>query len=589
MSAGVEATGTEAVSTRGFAQRLRTLARGRETSLVVLAALIGVLAGLSVTLISRGAELLHSVLFGAARISSIPRLPLHVLLWPAIGGLIMGGVILALKRWRPHSIVDPIEANALHGGRMSLPDSIILSLQTMLANGFGASVGMEAGYTQSGSGLASVIGQWLRLRRMDLRILVGCGAAGGIAAAFQAPLTGAFYGFELIIGVYAIPAAAPVMTSALIAYLTARQLGAASTPIYVPEIGPLEPSAYLPFLLLGLIAGGVAIGIMRLVTLVERGFARSGLPLWLRPAVGGLGVGALAYVSPQVLSSGEGALRIQVGTGITSAVALILLLKVCASSLSLGSGFRGGLFFSSLFMGSLLGKLFANLAGSLVPWLALDPVIAAVVGMSALAVGVVGGPFTMTFLTLEITGDLHIAGLVLTASIGCSLLVRETFGYSFSTWRLHLRGETIRSALDVGWLRALTVERMMRTDVSVFGAGADLAAFRAAFPLGSVKTVALQDGEGRYVGLVPVAVAHSDAHPPTERIEALACNGDDILLADMNVKQAAAVFDRAQIDELVVVDHAEGRRIIGLLSEAFLLRRYADELDKARRGVAGDA
>ncbi len=167
----------------------------------------------------------------------------------------MGGVILAMKRWRPHSIVDPIEANALHGGRMSLPDSIILSLQTMLANGFGASVGMEAGYTQSGSGLASVIGQWLRLRRMDLRILVGCGAAGGIAAAFQAPLTGAFYGFELIIGVYAIPAAAPVMTSALIAYLTARQLGAASTPIYVPEIGPLEPSAYLPFLLLGLIAG----------------------------------------------------------------------------------------------------------------------------------------------------------------------------------------------------------------------------------------------------------------------------------------------------------------------------------------------
>lgn len=119
MSAGVEATGTEAASTRGFAQRLRTLARGRETSLVVLAALIGVLAGLSVTLISRGAELLHSVLFGAARISSIPRLPLHVLLWPAIGGLIMGGVILALKRWRPHSIVDPIEANALHGGRMS--------------------------------------------------------------------------------------------------------------------------------------------------------------------------------------------------------------------------------------------------------------------------------------------------------------------------------------------------------------------------------------------------------------------------------------------------------------------------------------
>ncbi len=195
-------------------------------------------------------------------------------------------------------------------------------------------------------------------------------------------------------------------------------------------------------------------------------------------------------------------------------MALILLLKVCASSLSLGSGFRGGLFFSSLFMGSLLGKLFAGLAGSVVPWLALDPVIAAVVGMSALAVGVVGGPFTMTFLTLEIT-----ATCILRASCSPPPSAARCWCARPSATLLHLAhasaGGNHPQRAGCGWLRALTVERMMRTDVSVFGAGADLAAFRAAFPLGSVKTVALQDGEGRYVGLVPVAVAHSDAHPPT--------------------------------------------------------------------------
>ncbi|WP_051357132.1 chloride channel protein [Azorhizobium doebereinerae] len=588
MTAAGEASVPDVAAAPGLLSRLRTLARAREVSLVVLAALVGLAAGVGVTAISRGAELLHLLLYGAARISSIPVLKPSLLLWPAVGGLIMGAVMLALKRWRPHAIVDPIEANALHGGRMSLTDSLILSAQTLLANGFGASVGMEAGYTQTGSGLASKLGQALRLRRTDLRVLVGCGAAGGIAAAFQAPLTGAFYGFELIIGVYAIPAAAPVMTAAIVAYLTAGQLGAVSSPIIVPPTGELLPSAFLPFLLLGLIAGGVSVGIMRLVTLVERGFSASGLPAYVRPAAGGLGVGALAYVSPQVLASGEGALHIQVGTGVTSAVALVFALKVCASALSLGAGFRGGLFFSSLFMGSLLGKLFAGGAALLAPGLVLDPVIAAVVGMSALAVGVVGGPFTMTFLTLEITGDLHIAALVLTASIGCSLLVRETFGYSFSTWRLHLRGETIRSALDIGWLRALTVERMMRTDVAAFGPDADLKTFRAAFPLGAVKQVVLRDEEGRYAGLVSVAEAHAALYGPEERVRTLARHLDTVLLPEMNVKQAAALFDRTQSEELAVVDAPDDRRVVGLLGEAFVLRRYAEELDKARRSVAGD-
>ncbi len=591
MSTGaMEETAAPAASPGGWLlNALRRLARAREISLVLLAAVIGVCAGVGVTAVSRGAQLMHELLYGAPRISSLPGpLPFHLLAWPAIGGLVIGLLGLALKRWRPWPIVDPIEANALHGGRMSLVDSLILAVQTMLANGFGASVGMEAGYTQTGSGIASKLGGLLQLRRADLRVMVGCGAAGGIAAAFQAPLTGAFYGFELIIGVYAIPAVAPVMTAALVAYLTAMQLGAVSTPIVLPPLGPLLASSYAPFLLLGLVAGGVSIAIMRLVTLVESGFVRSGIPAYLRPMLGGLGVGALGYYSPQVLASGEGALHIQVGTGVTTVVATIFVLKVCAASLSLGAGFRGGLFFSALFMGSLLGKLFAGAAALVMPGLALDPVIAAVVGMSALAVGVVGGPFTMTFLTLEITGDLPIAGLVLTASIVCSLLVRETFGYSFSTWRLHLRGETIRSALDIGWLRALTVERMMRHDVAAFGVDASLKTFRAAFPLGAVRKVVLRDEAGRYAGIVSVEAAHAEGQNVETRVGTLAQHRDDMLLPEMNVKDAAELFDRTHSEELAVVDNLSSRVVVGLLSEAHTLRRYAEELDKARRDVSGD-
>ncbi len=150
---------------------------------------------------------------------SIPISPLSV---PLIGGMVMGAASEIIRRWRPEREIDPIEANALHGGRMSLLGSIIVAAQTVWSSGVGASVGLEAGYTQFASGIASRIGNAFRLRRGDLRILVGCGAAAGIAGAFGAPLAGAFYGFELIIGSYSPNGLAPVGIAALIGYLVAR-------------------------------------------------------------------------------------------------------------------------------------------------------------------------------------------------------------------------------------------------------------------------------------------------------------------------------------------------------------------------------
>ena len=147
----------------------------------------------------------------------------------------MGAASEIIRRWRPEREIDPIEANALHGGRMSLLGSIIVAAQTVWSSGVGASVGLEAGYTQFASGIASRIGNAFRLRRGDLRILVGCGAAAGIAGAFGAPLAGAFYGFELIIGSYSPNGLAPVGISALIGYLVARQLEPAELGVVGPE------------------------------------------------------------------------------------------------------------------------------------------------------------------------------------------------------------------------------------------------------------------------------------------------------------------------------------------------------------------
>src|SRR6478672_5767181 len=193
---------------------LRALVRARESSILFLGAAIGAVAGLIVVGMGGLVTLMHTYLFAlppGQRLSAVSSLdPGHAIGVPLVGGLIFGLGLLALARWRPAREVDPIEANALHGGRMSLIGSLIVAAQTVWSSGVGASVGLEAGYTQLASGLASAIGRSFRLRRSDMRVLVGCGAAAAIAGAFGAPLGGAFYGFELIIGSYSIASLAPV-------------------------------------------------------------------------------------------------------------------------------------------------------------------------------------------------------------------------------------------------------------------------------------------------------------------------------------------------------------------------------------------
>ena len=571
------------------------LLRFREVGLILLAALSGVLAGAVVTAMSWLTNRAHSILFMIPPTEHLSGQQSFVTPWLALVP-VAGGVIMAIlgglsRRFFSRQPVDPIEANALHGGRMSVRESLMVSIQTMVSSSYGASVGLEAGYTQASAGFVSFIASALKLRRNEIRMLVGCAAAGAISAAFDAPLTGAFYGFELIIGTYTVSLVAPVLTASLTASLTARWLGAVQTPIAIGLTQPMSASALLPYLFLGILGGLLAVVIMQLVTTTEQVFRISRCPVWLRPVVGGGVIGLLGLVTPHVLSSGHGALHVDLEGSTTWQILLVLMaLKVLASAVSLGSGFRGGLFFASLYLGAVMGKATALALEAANLLHGLSPLYASLVGMASLAVGIVGGPLTMTFLVLETTRDLGITGAVLVASIMSSVVVRETFGYSFSTWRLHLRGETIRSAHDVGWMRNLTVQRMMRPDVKTVPDTLSLEGFRKIYPLGATQRVIAVDATGRYAGIVIVA----DAYAPeidtesTVSVRDLMRNGEDVLLPTMNVREAAQFFQSTHAEELAVVESRQRMNVVGLLTEQHLLRRYSEELDKARRELTGE-
>jgi len=570
--------------------------RSNDLVQILACAVLGALVGMVTDGLRQLIDALHRFSFALSR-HALLSTGLHVdktriLLVPAIGGLIIGGLALLGRRYRSHEIVDPVEANALYGGRMSLLDSARLTLAALLSNTAGASVGMEAGYSQFGSGFFSAIGQFFRLRREDERIFVTAGAAAAIAAAFNAPLAGAFYGFELVLGQYTLRALTPVAVAAVASTLTQGAISHPHEIFQVRGFMQVNTESYLLFALLGLLAAGIGIVTMLAVTWSERGLRNLRVPHWLRPAVGGLLLSAIAIYFPQVLGSGHGAIQYHFDLRLAFfPLAALVLAKMAASAVSIGSGFRGGLFSSSLLLGCVFGAAFAQALAHFDPGLLHQYNAFMLVGMGAVAAAIIGAPLTMVFLVLEGTGDFPLTMGVLTGVVIASTIVRLSFGYSFATWRFHQRGIGIRSAHDIGWIADLTVGRMMRSDPKIASTEMSIAVLRTKYPLGSAKYIFVTAPNGQYVGYFDLPKAYGTAYDSAAAhtsIAAIAVKNTAHLLALENVRTALAHFEATEVEILPVLSSSADRQIVGYLTEAYALRRYTQELERRRSAEIGE-
>lgn len=567
---------------------IRARVRGSEFFLIPIAVVVGLVAGALVTAMSDLAQLAHILIYGIpidVKLSAADSVnPIVAALSLFCAGITLGTMEWYRRRSNISGATDPIEANALRGGRLSLRDSLVVSTQTLISNGSGASVGLEAGYTQIGSGVASLIGRKLNLRRNDLRLMVGSGAAAAIAAAFNAPITGAFYACELIVGTYSVSSAAPILAAAISGTLLSRTLGMQTYSLTLYDVAATDSRQFSLMIIIALLISLIGIIIMRAAPIVERAFSQPFVPIILRPALGGLIVAALTSITPQVLGAGHGAMILDLSRQMPAKMlAALILLKTTACLVSLGSGFRGGLFFASLFLGSMMGEFYA----AIIPYLDIhiDPTISALTAMSCLGVAIVGGPLTMSFMVLEMTRNLDLTAGVLASCMVTSVVVRGLFGHSFSTWRLHLRGETIRSAADVGWIRNLTVRRLMRPDAVAVLPEQSISKSRNEHPLGSCRALFLVDEEAKVHGTVLMADLFSsdfDIDADSRPISAIAKYAGVVLTPEMNIKAAMLFFDKAEAEILPVM---EGGKVVGFVTESFARRRYAEEIEQATAGV----
>ena len=558
----------------------------------------GVAAGIGVVLIDLLLSLLRQVAFGIpadGHLSDIDLGPARVLMMPVLGGLLVG---LARRRCcgaggRARSSTRS-RRTRLFGGRMSVGDSLGLVAATLLSGGFGASVGLEAAYTQLGAALASRLGRSartaprrcphprrLRRRRRDRR-RVQCAAHRRVLrlrADHRQPtpcrpwrrsasqrLTGALVvrglvGSNPIFVVWHEITISAVRLPGL--FRCRPRLGRARHPGH--EGGDLDRSA-VP------LAGGAALG-------AAGARRRSDRRPW-------------RWLFPQILGSGHGGIMRVLHSGFDLPfLAGLIVAKIVASAVSIGSGFRGGLFSTSLFLGSLFGSLIGALLARLGPGLGADPLVYALVGMGAVAAAIVGAPMTMIMIVLETTGDFSATIGVMVGVVTAAIAVRHWFGYSFATWRFHLRGLTIRSPEDVGWINELLVGPMMRRDPAVIAAELPVDELRRRFPAGSTRQVFVVDDRGGLCGVVDPgeASARERRRTRSKTVGDLVSKPAPFLLPGDNLRTALDRFSQAAQETLPVIDNPKDRRIIGYLSEAYALRRYAQELERHRGGRQDDA
>jgi CIC family chloride channel protein len=375
---------------------------------LAFAAIAGVFGALAALLFRQGIELIHYVLTGtgSGMVDSFRELDWwQRLAVPTVGGLMAGLVLLFGKRLhRGQSSTDYMEAILIGSGQLPVRVTLVKSTAAMFSIASGGSIGREGPMVQLAAVAASWLGRWRNLSAPQLRLLVACGAASGIASAYNAPIAGSFFVAEIILGTIAMESLGPLAVSAVAATLTMRTLSDAHTLYTVPAFTLHSLWEIGPFLVLGALAGVVAPWFLRSLRQAERLFAATALPVPMRLALGGLMVGGLAVWVPEVCGNGYSVVvAILNGHLIWQVLLLVVVCKWMATAASFGSGAPGGVFTPTLFMGAALGYLFGYGVHEIWPQGAADPGAFALVGMGALLAAASHAPVMAIIMLFEMT------------------------------------------------------------------------------------------------------------------------------------------------------------------------------------------
>ena len=493
--------------------------------------------------------------------------PYFVVLAPVVAGLVYGPLVYRFAREaRGHGVPEVMYAVARRGGRIQPRVAVVKALASALCIGGGGSVGREGPIVQIGSALGSTVGSFVRVNESRLRILVACGAAGGIAATFNAPLAGVFFSMELILLDFAAESFGMVVIAAVTASVIGRAALGNEAFLSLPTFTVDHVEQYALFAALGVLAGVTGVVFTRVLYAIEDAcdWAWRG-PEWLRPAVGGLLLGGLLLALPEMYGVGYPVLSAGVAGAYSIGFLLVLLLgKMVASSLTIGIGGSGGVFAPSLFIGAMLGSAFGQTADHLLPGIAGPAGAYALLGMGAVFAGSARAPITAVVIMFELTGEYSIIlplMLAIALATGIShLLSRDTI-YSL---KLRRRGIDLTADPVAGALMDLHVRDVVADIGGTVDGSTTLVAASRDWPADGVVQQVVVDEDGTYLGVISIRAlveARADGEHEDQTVDRLCDHPDPVRLDD---RLADALTSLDATDRALPVVDAD-RAVVGWL------------------------
>ncbi len=523
----------------------------------------------------------------------------YVILLPVIGGLVVGPLIYftGASEAKGHGVPEVMEAVANRGGRIRARIALIKTLASSITIGSGGSVGREGPIVQIGATLGSILGQRLQLPQEWIKSLVACGAAAGISATFNAPIAGVFFAHEVILGrIFTRHFGFVVMSSVLsdvIAHAFLGDLQSFNVPHYtLNSYGELGL-----YFALGVACAVVGVLFIRVIYKFERLFEIIRIPDYWKPAIGGLVIGLLGLYSPYLFGVGYDGMEavllgqsdpmvMTIGNTTIGSVELtlltLLLLKIVATSITLGSGGSGGVFAPSLFMGAMFGGVFGHLAARIFPSMVADPEAYAMVGMAAVFSAAARAPITAIIILFEMTRDYAIMLPLMLAVVVSTLIARRLNRESIYTEKLVHRGIKVSSQEEIDLLEKVRVDEVMTTDFPTLPLDMPLNEAVQVFRRSKHHGFPVVDKKNRLKGMITL----SDIEAVLED------NMDELTIADVATTSLITAYPDETLHDVVhrlgtsevgripVIDRKSPSVLLGCLRRYDIVKAYAKAVSK---------
>lgn len=553
-----------------------------------LAIIIGLLTGLVIGVYQLALDYFDAF-FGMQRGFSVHEFPhYYVVFMPALGGLIVG-IISHLLMKKRYGVDGLIETVALRGAHLNLRDSFLEVFASIITISSGGSLGKEAPGILAGAGTGAFLGRILKSPERQLQILLGCGAAGGIAAAFNAPLAGVVFVVEVIYGELETNTFIPLVISSVFATLVSSTVFGVET-LQIPSYLLVSPyKEFVLYLILGLLAGIISTILIRTLYYTKDFFSRIPLHPIFKPALGGLAVGTIGLFYPRVLGLGYGVITDAISNQFTFKLMIVLLfLKILAFSLSLGSGGSGGSIVPSLFVGAMLGGAFGTIANFFFPGIVAESGAYALVGMGAVFAGTARAPLTAILILFEITRNYNMILPLMFACVLSNVMSNALYPESIFTESLRRKGFKIRKGREIDIMSSMYVRDAMITHVQTVFEEKSIEALTVLMQVSRHVGFPVLDSKGKLSGIVTLSDLRSKVKSGEtgKKIGDIATKNLEVAYPDETLDAVLKRFASKQIGRLPVVEREDKTKLIGLITRSDIVNSYNKKVVEKIRDTA---